>query len=623
MSSPAKDQLLIDAAPELALLLTRGRQPIPLLALEDIRRETVFVTMRDGIRLATDLYIPPQRPAPVLAVRTPYGRAHPKLVESLQVVAQQGYAIAAQDCRGTGESEPDEWDYYVHEREDSFDLVEWISQQLWFGGFLAGFGSSYLAQTQWCMALHPRMSAIVPEVGGLGAAYHTARLYMFLNAFARSVGKGSDKVSVPFDEFERMLLPETLEGGFFNEPLHKPVSPALLKAYPHLATLPPRDAQEWLWAHYGTLGASDRARLIKRAVGTTAITIADIEALPAIFGQEVAHDAHMFACPSPQRLAATIQATPLIVTGWYDWGLNDALSTWHLLQREGAGRTRQGSRLIITPSAHNTPGYQEGKEAHPELGRTYRMYNILDVVLHWYHTVRTGALKEWPRAIYYLMGANEWRAASAWPPPGAYPLSLYLDAAGALRKVPASATSLPDHYTYDPYDPPPTVGGSIVSYVYPPGSVDTSSVQRRKDVLTYTTDPLDRDLDVVGPLRLILFASSTAVDTDFSARLTDVFPDGRAIQLQSGLLRARYRDVRHAELLEPDLIYRLEIDMWATANRFRTGHRLRLDISSADFPRFDRNANRGGFAGPPVSACQTIYHDDERPSHLILSVLPC
>ena len=177
-------------------------------------------------------------------------------------------------------------------------------------------------------------------------------------------------------------------------------------------------------------------------------------------------------------------------------------------------------------------------------------------------------------------------------------------------------------YTYDPADPTPTVGGSICSFVYPPGSVDVSEVQRRDDVLTFTTDVLASDLDVVGPLRLVLYACSSAVDTDFSARLSDVFPDGRAIQLQSGMLRARFRDIQgEPELLEPGQVYCFDIDMWATANRFAAGHRLRVDISSADFPRFDRNTNLGGAAGAPVPAEQTLLSGPEHPSRLVIRVL--
>jgi putative CocE/NonD family hydrolase len=191
-----------------------------------------------------------------------------------------------------------------------------------------------------------------------------------------------------------------------------------------------------------------------------------------------------------------------------------------------------------------------------------------------------------------------------------------------LQTSPPRQQAAADSYIYDPNDPTPTVGGSIVSFLYPPGSVDVSEAQRRSDVLVYTTEALTEDLDVVGPLTMILYASSSAVDTDFVVRLSDVFPDGRAIQLQSGMLRARYRNLAEPELLEPGRVYRLEIDLWATANRFKAGHRLRVDIASADFPHFDRNSNRGGDPGDPIRAEQKIFHDQQHPSHLKLSILP-
>ena len=201
-------------------------------------------------------------------------------------------------------------------------------------------------------------------------------------------------------------------------------------------------------------------------------------------------------------------------------------------------------------------------------------------------------------------------------------MAFYLGGGGTLKTEPPRGSSQPDHYTYDPHDPTPTVGGSILSYLYPPGSVDVSAAQQRPDVLAFTTAVLERDLDVVGPLRMILYASSSAVDTDFVARLSDVFPDGRAIQIQSGILRARCRNPDgEPKLLEPGRIERFEIDLWATANRFKAGHRLRVDISSADFPHFDRNSNRGGEPGDPIPAQQTVYHDRDHPSHLLVSTL--
>ena len=221
------------------------------------------------------------------------------------------------------------------------------------------------------------------------------------------------------------------------------------------------------------------------------------------------------------------------------------------------------------------------------------------------------------------MGANEWRTADSWPISEAQAVRFYLGPGGTLSTDEPQGEPCPTATPTTQSSRRPPVGGSIVSYVYPPGSADVSEVQQRPDVLTYTTAPLDQDLDVVGPLRVILYAASNVTDTDFVCRLTDVFPDGRAIQIQNGALRARYRNTYgEPELLEPGRVYQLEIDMWATANRFKAGHRLRVDIASADFPRWDRNTNRGGEPGAPIPAEQTIYHDAEHPSHLEVQILP-
>ena len=613
---------LIEVAADLESALTQCAAARPMFSAEIIRRETLHITMRDGIRLATDVYFPPTLPAPAILVRTPYNRRDARLAECLIYFARHGYVVVSQDCRGTGDSEPETWDYYVYEREDSFDLVHWITHQTWSNGFIGACGGSYLAQTQWCMAMHPKMSTIVPEVGGLGIAYNTAHLYMFLNAYSRSVGKGAQKVAVSYQDMERQMVEETLKGGYFNEPLHQPFSQALLARYPLLRTLAPSQGQRFLWERYTRMDAAQRAELIKQALSVDQVTSVGVESLSSVFGHRVAHDAHMFPSAAPSKLCRSLQAPALMVTGWYDWGLNDALATWDLLQREAKEPARTRNRLLITPSAHAAPGYHEDKESHPELDRTYRTPGIVELLRRWYATVGNDGTDSWPAVIYYLMGANEWYAASAWPPPQIKIVPLYLDQGGVLSKhLPLDGVT-PDSYIYDPRDPTPTVGGSIVSYVYVPGSADVSEVQRRPDVLTFTTSPLKDSLDVVGPLRVVLYVSSSAVDTDFCARVSDVFPNGRAIQLQSGLLRARYRNADgDPEWMEPGEIYRIEIDLWATANRFHAGHRLRLDISSADFPRFDRNTNLGGVSGEPLSAQQTIYHDARHPSHLLLPVL--
>jgi predicted acyl esterase len=614
---------LAEVAPEFAKLLSQpARMEPPDFTVRDITVETVMVPMRDGIRLATDLYLPPELPAPVVVMRTPYERDQDVNVGAFMSLARRGFAVVSQDCRGTGGSEPDFWDYYVREPEDSYDLVEWITHQDWFNGFIGSTGGSYVGQTQWQMAMHPAMSAIVPEVSGLGVGINTVHLHMFLNSYARSMGNGDDKTGISYEDLEGQMLDETLATGYFNEPLFKPLPDEVRGRIAELADLSPYAAQQQLWAYYCSLTCADRTEIIKEITGAPHVTIVEVESLSDIFGQTISHDRHTLPHTRMEEVVQSMHAPALLVSGWYDWGLNDLFATWDLMNAAAPETLRSRNRMLIAPSAHAMPGYHEGREGHPELDRPYRTAGIIGVLARWYKAVREDALESWPTVIYYLMGANEWRTADSWPVRDARSARFYLGADCALTSQEPRSPAEPDCYTYDPEDPPPTKGGSIVSWVYPPGSVDVSDVQQRPDVLAYTTEPLEDDLDVVGPLRMILYASSSAIDTDFVARLTDVFPDGRAIQLQAGALRTRYRDLDgEPSFIEPGRVYRLEIDMWATANRFKAGHRLRVDISSADFPKYDRNTNRGGDPGDPIPADQRVYRDPGHPSHLEVRVL--
>jgi uncharacterized protein len=622
MSKPLVRRLK-DTAPDLEKVLAHGGLAVDselLFAAAEIRRESMRVVMRDGIRLATDVYLPPRLPAPAIATRTPYGRAAPRFVSAFMAFAQRGYVVISQDCRGTGDSEPDVWDYCIYEVEDGKDFVDWVVRQDFFDGFLASFGGSYVAMTQWGMATHPRMSTIAPEVSGLRVTRSTVRQYMFVNAYPRVIGKGANRMPVSYHEVERLIEAETMSGGYFNEPLCAALPEPVLERYPELRDLSLVEAKRRLWSHFCELSSAQKAALLKTLLGISEFSYVDYWALPSVFDCLITYGVHTIPSRNATELCRSCHAPALIITGWYDWNLGDTLSSWVTFRSEAQSDVSSRSRLLITPAAHGAPGYQEGQAENPELRHDHR--GNVALLLRWYESIRAGTTGAWPRVTYYLMGANEWRTATDWPIPEAREMSLYLAADGGLDVEPPSRPAPPDRYIYDPDDPTPTVGGSILSFLYPAGSVEVSEVQRRADVLTYTTAPLTEDLDVVGPLRLILYASSSAVDTDFAARLSDVFPDGRAIQLQTGMLRARYRHLTGApELLEPHRVYRLEVDMWATANRFKAGHRLRLDIASADFPRFDRNANLGGESGDPVPAHQAIFHDPDHPSHLVLAVL--
>ncbi|HEU4600236.1 MAG TPA: CocE/NonD family hydrolase, partial [Solirubrobacterales bacterium] len=229
-------------APELERVLRRDRLGAGRHDRAAIRRELVWVTMRDGVRLATDVYLPPVLPAPAVALRTPYGRATD--ADFFATAATHGYVGIAQDCRGTGDSEPDSWDFFIYEIEDSSDFIDWVIEQDWFSGFVGSVGGSYTSGTQFCMGMHPAMSALTPEVGGLGAVPITRpSYYMFVNAYSRSVGHSAEYADLGYEEMERRMLPETLAGGYFNEPLFRPLSDSLVGRYPELATMVPEEAQ--------------------------------------------------------------------------------------------------------------------------------------------------------------------------------------------------------------------------------------------------------------------------------------------------------------------------------------------------------------------------------------------
>jgi putative CocE/NonD family hydrolase len=243
---------------------------------------------------------------------------------------------------------------------------------------------------------------------------------------------------------------------------------------------------------------------------------------------------------------------------------------------------------------------------------------------HWLKGIDTGLLSE-PPVRLFVMGANNWRDEQEWPLSRAVETPFYLHANGELSTAPPDAER-PNRYTYDPDDPVPTHGGALLmAPEYPTGPVDQRAIEARADVLTYTTATLPTEVEVTGPVQVHLWASSSAPDTDFVARLVDVYPDGRVYNLTDGIIRARYRDgIVSPTLLEPGRPYCFTIDLWATSNVFKVGHRIRLQITSSNFPRWDRNPNTGHPFGQDAdlrTADQSILHDREHPSHVVLPLV--
>ncbi|MDH5291530.1 MAG: CocE/NonD family hydrolase, partial [Acidimicrobiia bacterium] len=299
---------------------------------------------------------------------------------------------------------------------------------------------------------------------------------------------------------------------------------------------------------------------------------------------------------------------------------------------------RNGQRLIIGPWGHllpysipSTRGAGEadfGPEALIDLNQT-----LLRWFDHWLKDSDNGLMDEPPVTVFTL-GENRWQQLADWPPPAMRTIRWFLHSGGSANSLHGDGTlsTVPpdgdepaeDRFSYDPEDPVPSLGGA--NLIIDMGVRDQRPVEERRDVLVFTSEPMERPLEVTGPVSVELWASSSAVDTDFTAKLVDVHPDGYAMNLLDGIIRARYRDsASDPELMEPGRPYRFTIDLWNISNVFLPGHRIRLEISSSNFPRFDRNLNTGAAFGEGTSgpvAHQTVFHTAERPSAVVLPVIP-
>jgi len=326
---------------------------------------------------------------------------------------------------------------------------------------------------------------------------------------------------------------------------------------------------------------------------------------------------------------AKIKVPVFSVGGWYDNFVESDLEAYTALHK-----TSGLNRVLIGPWPHNMSSPFRGVDFGPEAGVPLRSMQI-----EWFDQWLMGrdtALTSTPPVKIFVMGSNHWRDVREWPPEDSRSVSLYLDGDGHANTLDGDgglSERLPRHkaqdrYVFDPHDPVPTRGGAVCCNpkIFPWGPMDQRPVEQRGDVLVYSTQPLKEDMEVIGPVQAVLYVSTSARDTDFTAKLIDVYPDGYARNLTDGILRLRYRNsLEHPELAKEGEVYRITVDAGVAANVFRKGHRIRLEISSSNFPRFDRNPN----TGTPVAsetrllkASETVYHGREHPSHLVLMVLP-
>jgi putative CocE/NonD family hydrolase len=332
---------------------------------------------------------------------------------------------------------------------------------------------------------------------------------------------------------------------------------------------------------------------------------------------------------------AEVEAPAYFMTGWYDNLLHEGFKCFAGWSKQArTSEARQRTKLLVGPWPHNPMGKAErfgDLDFGPEAA-----FDLIAEHLRWYDQrlrgIDTGIDGD-PRVRIFVMGDNVWRFEHEWPLARTQYRKFYLHSQGRANSLlghgrlslEPPANEPPDSYSYDPEDPVPTHGGQSM-FIANNGPRDRRSVERRDDVLVYTTEPLAQDTEVTGPIVLTLFAASSAPDTDFTAALVDVYPNEKAIIITEGIVRARFRaSYEEPTLLEPGKVYAYQITLWETSNVFKAGHQIRLEFSSSNFPRFDRNLNTGtepGLDAKVSIAQQTIYHDAQRPSHLLLPVIP-
>lgn len=557
--------------------------------------QSVPIKMRDGTVLRADIYRPKaEGKFPVLLQRTPYDK-NGAFTFGLRAAAQ-GYVVIVQDVRGRYSSEG-EWYPFKHESDDGYDSVEWAASLPYSDGRVGMFGGSYVGATQMLAAIAqpPHLGGICPIV--TASNYHEGWTYQggaFEQWFNESWTSGLSQ-----DTLNRSVRKHTdALNGIWTLPL---------TAYP-LFELPSASRD------------SDSA-----------------EALAPYFLDWLAHPSYdeYWKRWSIEERFSDIKVPMLTVAAWYDIFLGGSLRNYIGVKAHGGSdAARGGQRLLVTIGGHAGSGPKIGDV---DFGPNSH-FDEDDVILSWYDHLFKNAANEFasPEPVrIFVMGANQWRTEHDWPLPRARQQHYFLHSAGKANSASgdgALTTSAPraesyDHYVYDPANPAPTVGGPLCcdSTHLQPGARDQRPVEAREDVLVYSTPALSQDLEVTGPVTAELFASSSAVDTDFTAKLVDVWPDGFAQNLTEGILRARYRDsAEKSTYLNPGQTYELTLDLWATSNLFRKGHRVRLEISSSNFPRFDRNLNTGEDAASArrsVPATNSIYHDAEHPSSLILPVV--
>ena len=580
----------------------------------------VMVPMRDGVRLATDVYLPKgDGPFPVVFVKTPYNFnkiAGASLMAGVEAI-ERGYALVVQNERGRYYSEGD-WEILGRPRTDGYDSLSWLEEQPWSNGKVGTWGCSSTAEWQMALAAqnHPAHAAMVPMASGAGIG-RVGEFYEQGNWYKGGVHQ--TLFTVWLYGVQQNLRPQ-FPGNLTQEQRQR-----LRKSYDLAADMPDMD-----WAkHMRKLPAVDWLKEAGANDGPGAEFMTRKPNDPAWYRGGLYHDNEDFGVPA------------FWFNSWFDVSQGPNLALFnHVRENATDQAVRDGQFVMIAPTLHcgfyRTPEYEDYIAGDLNVGNAYHDYwdSIFAFFDYYLKDEDNDFHDDTPRVQFYTMGRNEWQSADAWPPADAEPVTMYLASGGSANSVFGDGTlsaeaamgAGTDTFTYDPMNPVPALGGGVCCNrgAALGGSFDQRGIEARADVLVYTSEPLESDLEVTGSVRAKLFVSSDARDTDFTVKLVDVHPDGTAWNVDDTILRARFREGYEQEVfMEDGQVYELNPTPMSTSYQFKAGHRIRVEVSSSKFPQYMRNLNTGGNnydETESVIARNTVHHSAQYPSQVVLPV---
>ena len=588
-----------------------------------ILEEKVMMPMRDGVRLATDIYRPKtDEKVPIIFSRTPYnfnswgdGKERTRTMERAYEALKHGYAYVVQNERGRYFSEG-EWDILGVPLTDGYDAFSWMAEQEWSNGKIGTLGCSSTAEWQMAVAAldHPSHAAMVPQgygagVGVVGSYFEQGNWYrggaeqLLFHAWLYGVEQDKFKPRIPAGATQEDLI--RISRFYDLAPENPPVN--------------------WKEA-FSYLPLKDVLKNVKGKKEIFDKMIVRKPNDPEWFEGGLYHDTMDFGIPS------------FWFVSWYDVSVAPNLALFNYVRENGADAfTKENQYLVIAPTLHC--GYTRATEntivGERSVGDARLNYD--EQIYSWFDLHLKGEANDFkektPRVQYYTMGKNIWQASKSWPPKNAKLKTFYLNSEGnantrfgdgKLTPYPDQRGKRSDSFDYDPMNPVTSYGGGVccTGNAVQGGAFDQREMEEREDILVYTSDPLEEGIEMSGFIESVLYLSSDVKDTDLTIKIIDVLPDGTAYNLDETIQRVRYREGYDKEVfMGKDKVYKVELTPMATSNYFKKGHRIRVEVSSSNFPRFSRNLNTGGDnydESESVVARNTIHHSKRYPSHIKL-----